>query len=347
MKIAITADEHAHIFHDFDTVSSEGHSNRLLLFYKSLDFVRQYCVANSIASVVHLGDMFESRKQISIPVLYFVSKAMDEYKLSNIKQYWLKGNHDSWDREGTVTSISILSGYGKVVIDPTVVLIDGVKCNFLPWTEFTDFRTQLKNSEPSDLVFTHRMFAGAELDNSTIMSKGDLCDHLDHSKYKFIFSGDVHLHQKIGKDAYYVGSLLAHSFKDKPVDRGFLVYDSETNTFEFVKNPFSPVFKKVVIKNAEDVKVLEESIKSDSENVFYDIKLSFKDKAELQSMKDHKIPNARFSLVPDVKTSVRIEDATSLTPEKLLETYCGMSKIDKTTKDVGLKILEQVMSITA
>lgn len=353
MKLAIISDCHWHSYKDFDSLNKDGISSRLSLYYKSLDFVRKTCISQGIRDLINLGDMFESRDQISIPVLHMISKSMNEIKASGIKQYFLSGNHDTWNRNGSIHSLLMLSEYGFVITEPTILTIlqegnkeNSVKCNFLPWTEKEEFRTQVKNSEPCDLVFTHRMFADSVMPSGLTMIKGDLCKHLDHTKYKQIFAGHVHSFQKIGEDAYYVGSLLAHSFHDKNSEKGFIIYDSETNTFEFIKNPFSPMFKQVTINTIEELdKVKLEIASSKEENIFYDLKIKLKDKTQIENLKNCGLENTRVSIVSENVTNVRMKDACLLSPETLLTQYCTLNSIDKDIMIVGQKILGEVSSV--
>jgi len=343
MKVVISSDCHWHLFKDFDRILSDGSSSRLSLFVKSFDYLTDYCKTNNISHWIHAGDFFNSRESISAPVLHALGEVMSRSADAGIKHYFLKGNHDIWNKSGTVSSIPILSGYGKVYLTPLTEMIGDLKVNFIPWSEGNLMQT-ISDMPVCDLAITHATFFGAKLysESEIFLDTGIDVKYLNFSKFKYLFSGHIHLHQKLHEQVYYVGSLMSHSFKDKNAKKGFIVYDS-AGSFEFVENPHSPKFIQKVFNSLEEYKEYAKTFKCEY-NEFYDLRLMVKDNVSYSSLKDS-LPetNTKISIVKDFDSSVsRLSKEDPTNPEFLIEKYSKDKGLTERLKNVALEYVKSV-----
>lgn len=349
MKITLSADQHWHVFKDFDRLTNEGKSFRLSLYEKSLNYVYDYNVKNGIFCWIDAGDIFHSRESISLPVLDMIGrvfnrfKEIEEDKEKNILKFFLKGNHDTHNKVGDITSLNVLSQYGEVISENCVLDLQFIKTkvHFIPWDENTNF-IDLVNKEKTNLIVAHRMLKGAKSNN--IILDGESLEGLDYSKFDNIFCGHVHEHQKVQDRVYYIGSLIANNFNDVDQDKGFIVYDTETKTFEKIKNPYSPKYKILRCKSLEDIEKCKMLIENDSlidETLFYDIRYEIKDNEEIPSLEDLK--NVRVTITKRNENENRIENAENLTPQVLLQKYKTLCNLDEETYEIGKQILEEAI----
>jgi DNA repair exonuclease SbcCD nuclease subunit len=347
MKILLTSDQHWHVFKDFDRLTKDGKSYRLSLYERTHEFIRAYCDKNKIKHWVDAGDMFHSRESISVPVLDLMGKQLKYNKLSGIKQFFLKGNHDTSNKSGDISSLNILSEYGEVINERSVVdlnLMDGVESyvHFIPWDNNLNFVEEI-NKVKTNLVIAHRMIEGSHSNKITL--DGESLSGLNYSQFDYIFMGHVHEYQKINDKTFYIGSLISNNFNDKDQEKGFLVYDFNTKTFERVMNPYSPKYKVLKAETIEDINKCKELIESDKsgEPNFYDLRVELREGEDLSKLSEIKINNARMTITKKSKDENRIVDANLLTPQMLLEKFKEMNKLDDDIYNVGKEILSEIL----
>ena len=341
MKCVVTSDIHTHMFKDFDRLTEDGKSYRLSLYEKSLWFVWEYCKLNGINIWTDAGDFFHSRESISLPVLDLVGKTFNEFEKKEgisgkIFKYFLKGNHDTYNKSGNITSLNILSQYGKVINEQCIINVDvfGMKTvNFIPWNETINFVDVVNKNGKTNLIIGHRMLSGAKTHNQIL--DGELLENLNNSMFDCALIGHVHEHQKIRDKVYYIGSLISHNFGDKD-KKGFLVYDFDTKMFEFVENPYSPKYIQLKIETLEQFEQIKEELKKDNCN-FYDIKFELK-KGEKRPEFEC-LQNVKISVIKESNSENRLKGANLLTPEVLLEKFKEMENISEEVFNVGRETL--------
>jgi hypothetical protein len=59
--------------------------------------------------------------------------------------------------------------------------------------------------------------------------------NFDNTSYKRVYAGHFHCQQQVGEKVWYPGSPIPFRFDEGAVDHGFFVYDTETDTHEFIK----------------------------------------------------------------------------------------------------------------
>lgn len=351
MRILISSDQHWHCWTEFDKLTSDGKSFRLSLYEKTHEYIRDYCKKNDILHWIDAGDIFHSREGISSPVLDALGKQLHQSKDVGIKMYFLKGNHDIHNRVGNITSLNILSQYGKVINEQQVYnlttqfpggcTMESVKINFIPWDENINFTNVINKCEKTNIVVAHRMIKGAEL-HGTILD-GESIKGLDCQKFDMAFIGHVHERQYINGKMMYIGNLVNSNFGEKERG-GFLVYDTIEKTTEEIQNPFSPLFIKKDIYKISDITNCET-------NAFYDFKILSNSTEEteeitkkLSELKD-KANGIRISITKHIVAENRIDNSLTLTPENLLNQYAKINDLNEDILNIGKQILKECKSV--
>lgn len=338
MRIAITSDQHWHDYKEFSRLQEDGSSFRLSLYRKSLLFVDNYCKNNRIKTIIDAGDVFHSRENISTDVLDLLGQTLSEIET---KMYFLKGNHDTGNKRGNVSTLNILSEFGTVINENKIISIDSNGCysdecliNFIPWNDNDNFVDCVNNNQKVNIVIAHRMLKGAKSNN--IILDGESISGLNKDKFDCAFIGHVHEYQKLEEKIYYIGSLTANNFNDIDQEKGFIVYDTVKKTFERIKNPFSPIYKKIKISSKEDI----EKLGKPNENEFWDLRVDIE---KIDDFVDINIPNVRVTAVKSNFDEKRIDDSDLLTPQLLLSKFCDLDKTTEKRKNIGMKILEECL----
>lgn len=241
MKIAIITDQHFGVRNDsmvFHAYLEKFYSQTFFPFLKS----------NNIKTVICGGDLFDKRKQINFVSLeqskrYF----FDPLSANNIQFHCLVGNHDAPYKNSIKTSSSglLLSEYPNInVIDtPQELELGNKKFLMLPWLcdENLSASISMMQSTDASILIGHLELAGFE------MHCGQRCEHgqIDVEllgKFERVWSGHFH-HRSDHGNILYLGNPYELTWADYNDPRGFHVYDTDSNTLEFIKNPFSMFHK--------------------------------------------------------------------------------------------------------
>lgn len=208
--------------------------------------IREHAVAIGADLVLFGGDLFHVRKHIPVRTFNAVYDEMARFSLEKIPIVMIHGNHDQVDKAGDEYSIYAFSSFLHVVDKPGWVYADGIdKTEYaimaVPYTEDVEAVKQLV-SEPCLNSSAHKIFLGhfgvqGALVGSDFVYPGTYDPNvtdLEPDRFDAVFLGHFHKYQKLAENAYYVGAPLQHNWGDTGEERGFLIYDTETCTHEFV-----------------------------------------------------------------------------------------------------------------
>ena len=244
MRYAVTADWQADSYMNLSTRDADGRTSRLNDLVRGLQWMTDTALQYGCQTMVVVGDVFESRTTIELPVLDAVASSV-EMMSKRMEVHMLPGNHDSYLRNADITSIRIFAGMAKVHTKPEVC----GKMAFVPWADDPE---QLDRGVCSLLpqlpqyLFTHFL-----MDGPHAHGKGIPLVALHADKFKQVLLGDVHDPVVLAKNVRYVASLLQIDYRDAGRQRGFTILDDKTNKVEFVENTISPRFH--IAKTSADV----------------------------------------------------------------------------------------------
>ena len=232
MKIAILADLHIGVKNASDIMIE--HQKKFFNFF--FDYLEQ----NQIDTVVQLGDLFDSRKNANFKVLNFAyEQFFDKIEQHKLNFHTLIGNHDVFYKEtlSITSSDLVLRNYQHVHVHdtPTTLCFDGVTFDLIPWicNENQDQCFKYIGESTSDYCCGH--FAINEFPVMGNMLYEGGVDKNIFSHYKHVFSG--HFHSRSHKqNITYVGIPYQLTWSDALTKNGFIVFDTQTHSWEYVEN---------------------------------------------------------------------------------------------------------------
>jgi DNA repair exonuclease SbcCD nuclease subunit len=278
MKIGVFSDIH---IHDYTRFSTNG--SRLASCLDCLDHILKY----DVDFFLFCGDLFDSQIAVSTQCII---RTVNIIKESKKEIFAISGNHDMANKNIArqyFSSLEIVSGMTSnfIVLDYKAIQVEGLKFYGCPYMHRVDLP---KESLDCNYLLMHN--TPKQIDNKMIPYDVDLSDSF-FASFECVFLGHIHKHQKFD-NAVMVGSPLHRDAGDLGQDKGFLVFDIDSNTFERVILDY-PVF-------------------------------------------DH-MPKEKEHKVEITKPMLRLE-----TPEKLIEDFCNIKKVDKNTLQTGLKYLHEI-----
>ena len=225
-KIAMITDTHAGVrnnstaFHDYQQ--------------KSYRWFFNYLDENDISCVMHLGDMFDNRKNINMLSLKRVREDFI-YPLRGrgITTHIIQGNHDSYYRNThEVNALTELVGdrYSNITVYsvPEVINIGGLDIQIMPWITESNVEASMKaiNSPRAPILMGH-----LELRDFTMFTGAIATDGLDRQlfdKFDHCYSGHYHHKSTLG-NVSYIGAFAQYNWSDYHDPRGFSVFDTENS----------------------------------------------------------------------------------------------------------------------
>lgn len=231
MKFLILSDLHIHNYSKWD-----NNGSRLDNCLNVLIDAFIHCSTNNIKHILFVGDLFDQHKSVPTEVLNKTFDVFSElFKSFDVDFYAISGNHDlsnnnTYDIEA-YSSLYILSHMKRfILLDRKMIDLDGLIIGGLPYfKDINEFnRVYSDNSfNNADILLIHQT---PEHDNSMIRPDVYIKDFTNN----MVFCGHIHKHEKLSDHFVIVGSPLHRDLGDEGQDKGFLVYDSTSNTFEII-----------------------------------------------------------------------------------------------------------------
>lgn len=331
MKVAITGDLQFAEQAKLSYLTDEGITSRLSDQVQCFLWVVDTAVEQECEGLIALGDIFDPRRSIPVPVLDRTCRA---FAYAAEKLLWVAavaGNHDVYGRTPEINSLQTLLGNAEVWDEPGT---DGPFA-FVPWLDDPDdyreaIGTVARTTEARYLC-SHALIAGA-VPGDVGKAKKDLRPQ----RWKRIFLGDVHGPLDFSPNIQYAGAPMQHHFGDADGARGFWVLDTDTDGIEFFENMFSPRFHK--IENMFDVERVHEG---DFVRVCGDPSIA----ETLAAHSGQKTAWVECEAVTfEDEEPPRLEISTAETSEDLLGRYVGFmeSELDGLV-DLGLELLTEAV----
>jgi DNA repair exonuclease SbcCD nuclease subunit len=217
---------------------------------------------HKIDTVIHLGDVFDVRKNIDYWSLEWAkNNFFDPLEKRGIKLHMLVGNHDSFYKNTLrINSPTLnLAEYDNITIyhSPCTTEIKGAEFLMVPWPceENADQLKQELKSSPAKVVFGHLQLTGFYA-NENYQCKDGL-DPAIFSRFDSVFSGHFHKKSTSG-NVTYLGNPYQLYWNDAGNTRGFHLYDIDSGELEFIPNPrhmFHKIpYSKTGVKDLEQYK---------------------------------------------------------------------------------------------
>ena len=233
MKIAIITDTHfgarkgsKHIHEYFEKFYTD-------IFFPSLE-------EHGIDTIIHMGDIFDSRKAIDLQTLEWSKRVVFE-PLKKYKVYSIVGNHDCYYKNTNFVNSPelLLQNYPNIKLysKATEIKIGKRKILMLPWINCENYDSSLEilKKTTSKVVMGHLEVNGFRATRGHMMETGMDVNIFD--KFEKVYSGHFHTRSNDGK-IFYLGNPYEMFWNDVNDPRGFHLFDTETLTHTPINNPY-------------------------------------------------------------------------------------------------------------
>jgi len=233
MRVAVITDTH------YGARKGSTHlHNYFQLFYDNIFFPT--LEREKIDTIIHMGDIFDSRKSIDYQSLEWAKQVVFE-PLRKYKVYAITGNHDCYYKntnhvnspELLLNDYSNISTFSKA----TEINIDGLDILLLPWINSENYDESLEaiQNSKSKVAMGHLEINGFKATRGHMMEDGMDTDVF--SKFNAVYSGHFHTRSTDGK-INYLGNPYEMYWNDVNDTRGFHIFDTDTITHAPINNPY-------------------------------------------------------------------------------------------------------------
>lgn len=254
MKLLITADLH----------NKKGLTAQLVIDY--LDYLQEYYHENDIDKIIILGDIFHKNSNVKTSIFVPFFLKLVEMKESGINFIFVVGNHDIYNRDYD-SLIDTFKPLGRVIKEYEEIELDGKIAGFLPYVMKEE---DLPTPDKAQWLFTHLSIANFSFDNAYHATEKHAFREELFEDYSLVFTGHFHRHQ-YRKNIIYIGSPIQLSRGEVGQEKGFIVFDTDVEKWEFVEYDEAPKYIEV---SSDDLKNLKNvDIKGNFAVVFIDEKI--------------------------------------------------------------------------
>ena len=233
MKVAIITDTH------FGARKGSDHlHNYFEMFYRDVFFPS--LEKHQIDTVLHMGDIFDSRKAIDLKSLEWSKRVVFE-PLKKYKVISIIGNHDCYYKDTNYVNSPelLLKAYSNITLysKATEIKVDKLKILMLPWINSENFEESKKMIDDSKckVVMGHLEINGFKATRGHMMETG--MDTSVFNKFDKVYSGHFHTRSTDGK-IYYLGNPYEMYWNDVNDTRGFHIFDTDTLEHTAINNPY-------------------------------------------------------------------------------------------------------------
>lgn len=312
-----------------------------------------------------LGDLTESRDYHAAKLVNRVVDSLcglphENEGLDHI--FLLRGNHDGTDPACPyfrfLGTLPFLTYIGAPILRP----IEKARILFLPHsrnpeTEWTTPEVQAWLAK-ADAIFMHQTVAGAQSENGTTL-EGISANLLTAAKAKSIWSGDIHVPQRIGR-VNYIGSPYPIRFGDSFKPRAVLLTD-DLSKAQDLETPRFGRHRIVLDPGRLDVGVLSivdelHNHSSPNDQVKVRVRLTRVQFVEWEKIKREVVEACvkaqvelcgieveRIEEQPKIRRRGQGSAAPALTPQQILEGWCQRQGVEKSLAEAGHKLLTEAI----
>ena len=201
----------------------------------------KYADENDIHELIHLGDFFDNRKNISLSALSSALLIGGLLEGTFATSWLLAGNHDLFYKDRVhPSSLQIFERFSNIelIYDPTAITGE---IYLVPW--MVDGSSVDLSSKNGKYCFGHWEVNGAKMNVSGIAARNKSINFSDFKDFNLTLSGHFHTPGSYDHNVQYIGSPYHMDFNDSGV-RGWYVFDDETGELEFIRWTNFPHFVK-------------------------------------------------------------------------------------------------------
>ena len=207
---------------------------------KFFNLLFDYIDTHNIDTIFQLGDQLDNRRNCNLKTIDFAYKSFfDIIEKCGYEYHTLIGNHDVFYKETLdITSSDLLFRNYKCVHvhnQPTTLTFDNVTFDIIPWIceQNAEQCYKMIDQSKSDYCLGHFAINEFPVVGTTLFEGGIDRHMFDH--YKQVFSGHFHSRSHKGNISY-IGTPYQLTWSDAFGENGFVVFDTQTLTWEYVAN---------------------------------------------------------------------------------------------------------------
>ena len=233
MRVAIITDTH------YGARKGSKHLHDYFeLFYKNIFFPS--LEAEGIDTIIHMGDVFDSRKSIDYYSLEWAKRVVFE-PMKKYKVHAITGNHDCYYKNTNEINSPelLLTNYDNITTYSSAkdIQLDGLDILLLPWISVDNYDETLDTltKSPAKIAMGHLELNGFKATRGHTMEDG--MDVNVFNKFDKVFSGHFHTRSTDGK-IFYLGNPYEMFWNDVNDPRGFSLFDTDTLEHTPINNPY-------------------------------------------------------------------------------------------------------------
>ena len=233
MKVAIITDTH------YGARKGSKHLHDYFeMFYRDIFFPS--LEEHKIDTIIHMGDIFDSRKAIDLQSLEWSKKVVFE-PLKKYKVHALIGNHDCYYKNTNHVNSPelLLKDYPniKTYSKASEISLDKLKILLLPWINSENYEEteKLIKKSKAKVAMGHLEVNGFKATRGHMMESG--MDVKIFSKFEKVYSGHFHTRSDDGQ-IFYLGNPYEMFWNDVNDPRGFHLFDTKTLEHTPINNPY-------------------------------------------------------------------------------------------------------------
>ena len=349
MKIALITDTHWCVRND-----SQVFLTYFEKFYRECFF--KYLDDHDISTIIHLGDIVDRRKYINYVTLRaFKENFVKPVKDREIDLHVIVGNHDiPYRSSNEINAMREIFEHGnnqyvKTYDNPTNINMDGCDIALMPWIHPGNFQTcaTFIDKTPAQVLFGHLQLQGFEMSRGLVLNEGYSAEMFKH--FDVVASGHYH-HKSTRGNINYLGAPYEMTWHDYDDPRGFHIFDTETRTFEFIKNPYKMFYKLWYDDEGKELQDVVEQDYSEYENTYLKVIVTSKTNPywfDLFLDKLYKVNPANLSIVDDNKNLDQLNEDEIVNEAEdtltIMHNYVNATEMDVSATDLN-KLLQSLYS---
>ena len=343
------------IFSDFHWGKSKNSEIKIQQNEMFIDWLIKKASILGIPHVIFMGDWFENRNNISVKTYNHSYEALKRMSSAGLTVHMIIGNHDIYYREANnVHSLKPYSEIPNIFIytEAEPVQFNGDhKGMLVPWETF-DFSTM--KDTPCDVMFGHFEFIGAVHNAvSSDTSKHGFNGNEMTKVAPLVFSGHYHARReynfKNGK-VVCVGSPLQLDWGDFNDTKGIYIYDSISNSYEFIENDINSTYVKILwskIKAGDQTSL--KAVKGNFVSLVVDDKYKFESVMKVMNLINRLDPLRNCEVVYEYSKRFNFFDTVSGDDAKIIQKTKFEHLVDYINKidaeDIGSLDINQVLEL--
>ena len=311
---------------------------------------------HDINTIIHLGDIVDRRKYINYVTLRaFKENFVKPVKDREIDLHVIVGNHDiPYRSSNEINAMREIFEHGnnqyvKTYDNPTNINMDGCDIALMPWIHPGNFQTcaTFIDKTPAQVLFGHLELQGFEMSRGLVMNEGYSAEMFKH--FDVVASGHYH-HKSTRGNINYLGAPYEMTWHDYDDPRGFHIFDTETRTFEFIKNPYKMFYKLWYDDEGKELQDVVEQDYSEYENTYLKVIVTSKTNPywfDLFLDKLYKVNPANLSIVDDNKNLDQLNEDEIVNEAEdtltIMHNYVNATEMDVSATDLN-KLLQSLYS---